>query len=226
MSYKIVVMSCDKNKDLWKPFYHCMEKYWANHPEIIYSTESIKNPYYKTICRNLPIEQWTRRVYETIKDLPCKNILLMVDDLFMRDNVDNDFIWSLQSYLDKPRVAALNFEFQFDKGDVPIDKLVSLRSYNGKFKVSCMCQMWRKSAMLDLFNCDKDPWRFEKDNNAKNYNFLISKNGDFLNWGKPKDRWQWGIVKGKWTQETKDFFDKENIEVDYSQRGFYEEKNT
>ena len=80
--------------------------------------------------------------------------------------------------------------------------------------------------MLDLFNCDKDPWRFEKDNNAKNYNFLISKNGDFLNWGKPKDRWQWGIVKGKWTQETKDFFDKENIEVDYSQRGFYEEKNT
>ena len=217
--YKIVVMSCDKNQDLFEPFYLCMEKYWKNHPEIIYSTETIQNPHYKTICRNFPINQWTKRVCETIKDFPCRNILLMVDDIFLRDYVDNDFIYSLCDYV-KGNVASLNFEFQFDKNDKEFNDIISLRNEEGRFKLSCMCQMWQKKAILDLFNVCVDPWKFEKDNIYKNWKFLISKNGDFLNWGKRHDTWKWGIVKGKWTRETKDFFDKENIIVDYSKRGF------
>ena len=43
---QILVMSCDKNSDLWEPFYHCMEKYYPNHPEIIYAMETKQNPYY------------------------------------------------------------------------------------------------------------------------------------------------------------------------------------
>ena len=38
---KILVCSCDKNNDLWELFYHCMEKYWPDHPEVIYSTETV-----------------------------------------------------------------------------------------------------------------------------------------------------------------------------------------
>ena len=223
MSFKIVVMSCDKNKDLWKPFYICMEKYWKNHPEIIFSTETLVNPYYKTICTDLPISKWTKRVYETVKDLPCKHILLMVDDIFLREYVDNDLIWHLTKYIIH-NVASLNFEFSFDKLDIPMFNNIMLRNKNGKFKLSCMCQMWQKRAILDLFNVEKDCWTFEKENKAKNYAYLISKNGDFLNWGKPKIGWKWGIVKGKWTKECKEFFDKENItDIDYSIRGFIDE---
>ena len=85
--------------------------------------------------------------------------------------------------------------------------------------------MWRKKIMLDLFNVDKNPWLFEKENKAKNYTYLISKNGDLLNWGKKKDDWKWGIVQGKWTRECKEFFEKENIDIDYTIRGFWREEN-
>ena len=219
--YKIIVMSCDNNKDLWEPFHYCMEKYWPNHPEVIYSTETLINPYYKTICRNLSINQWTRRVVETIKDLPCKHILLTIDDLFIRQEVDNDFIWKLKDYV-KDNIASLNFEFAFDENDKPFNGIILKRNPKGRFKLSCMCQMWQKKAILDLFNVDKDPWRFEKDNKAKKWEFLISKNGDFLNWGKRHDTWKWGIVKGKWTQECKEFFDSEGIIINYDERGFIE----
>jgi len=219
MSFKIVVMSCDKNEDLFKPFYLCMEKYWKDHPEIIYSTETVINPYYKTICRNLPISHWTRRVYETCKDLECKHILLMVDDLFIREKVDNDFIWSLLQYI-KGDVAALNFEFSFDKGDIPLNDKIMIRNPYGKFKLSCMCQMWQKNKLLPLFQDPCDPWTFEKRNQASYFRYLISKNGDFINWGKKREDWHWGIVKGKWTRELKEFFDKEQIEIDYSKREF------
>lgn len=49
---KILVISCDKYGDTFEPFHHCMEKYWPDHPEIFYSTETVKNPYYETICKN------------------------------------------------------------------------------------------------------------------------------------------------------------------------------
>ena len=220
MSYKIIVMSCDKNYDLWKPFYLCMEKYWKNHPEIIYSTETITNPYYKTICKDIPISGWTKRVYETVKDLECDNVLLMVDDLFIRQPVNNELIDSLQDYIGGI-IAGLNLEKSFDNGDIKLDNLVSIRNHYGKWKTSVMCQMWNKKALLDIFNCEKDAWTFEKDNESKNYIFLISNNGNFIDWGYGERKW-FGIRKGKWCKEIVDFFKKENIQVDYSVRGFYE----
>ena len=221
MSFKIVVMSCDKNKDLWQPFHHCMEKYWKDHPEIIYSTETQINPYYKTICRDLPIESWTRRVRETVKDLECKYILLMVDDIFLRDYVDNNVIIGITELVGSV-VAAFNFEFKFDDNDIHLDNWLYLRNQYGKYKLSCMCQMWSKQAILDLFDYDTNPWQFEKNNFAKHYFFLISKDGNFLNWGKPRDTYKWGLVKGKWTYECRDFLTSEGLEINYDERGFWE----
>lgn len=220
MSCKIVVMSCDKNQDLFEPFHYCMEKYWENHPEIIYSTESIVNPYYKTICNNLPIEKWTKRVYELVKTLRCDKVILMIDDLFIRDYVNNFYIERIGDNIGGI-VASFNFEKSFDNNDIPLGDFVCIRNPKGKYKTSVMCQMWNRKALLDLFNCEKDPWTFEQDNNGKNYIFLISRKGDFINWGYGDRKW-FGIRKGKWCKECKDFFDKENIEIDYSIRGFYE----
>lgn len=220
MSFNIVVMSCDKNQDLWLPFHLCIEKYWKDHPPIIYSTETIDNPYYQTIKNNYPIEKWTKRVWDTIKDLECDNVLLMIDDLFVRESVDNDLINSLENYVGGI-IGGLNFEKTFDFGDIPLDKNVALRNPMGKWKTSVMCQLWSKKALLDIFNCEKDPWTFEKDNDSKQYLFLISRNGNFINWGYGDRKW-FGIRKGKWCKECKDFFDKENIKIDYLIRGFYE----
>ena len=224
MSYKIVVMSCDRNEDLWLPFHHCMEKYWKDHPEIIYSTETKINPYYKTITCNLPVSSWTKRVYETIKDLECRHILLLVDDIFLRDYVDSKNVNKVCYYL-IDNVVAFNFEPSFDKGDIPLNNDVLIRNPFGKFKLSCMAQMWRKRYMLDLFNTHKNPWAFEKENKAKCYVYLISKKGDILNWGRKKNDWRFGVVKNKWAKECKEFFDKEGLDIDYSIRGFWGEEN-
>ena len=218
MSYKIVVMSCDKNEDLWLPFAHCMEKYWKDHPQIIYSTETKVNPYYDTICHNYPITNWTRRLWDTIKDLDCKHILLMCDDVFIREPVCNTLIEVLCGFV-VGGVAGLNIEKSFDNNDSPLNDKIMVRNISGKYKTSVMCQLFQKRALLDLVNCDIDPWQFEKLNNGKNYQFLISRYGDFINWGYGERKW-FGIQKGKWCRECKEFFDKEKLEIDYSKRGF------
>ena len=213
-------MSCDKNEDLWKPFYLCMEKYWKNHPQIIYSTETKINPYYTTICRNLPIDKWTKRLHDTIMELDSKYILLMCDDLFIRDYVCNTLIETLCGFLVGGYVG-LNMEKTFDPNDRPLNDKIMIRNPYGKYKTSVMCQLFIKGALLDMTNLELNPWEYEKLNNGKYYQFLVSRYGDFINWGYGEHTW-FGIRKGKWCKEVKDFFNKENIEIDYSIRGFFE----
>lgn len=215
---KILVLSCDKNQDTFEPFHHCMEKYWPDHPEVIYSTETISNPYYKTICINYPLEKWTARVRKSVKLIQDDIILLMVDDIFIRKNIDYN-LYELLELFKNNNLAAINLEESFDSNDVSINSLVKKRPANGKYKVSVMCQLWNKEKLIKVLNLNLDPWTFERTNNHLNFDYYILKNR-LIDWGHYKTGDVWGIYRGKWCKEVIPFFEKEGIIVDYSKRGF------
>lgn len=222
MNYKIVVASCDANSDLFEPFHILMEKYWPDHPEIIYSTESITNPYYKTICKNYPLSSWTRRIKDTIDELDCDYILLMVDDLFLRYKVYSSEIDSLEKYF-TGNVAAVNFEATFDKQDKALDKVVMIRNPKGKWKISVLCCLYDKAKLSNIFNMDCSPWEIENIKKEFPYTYLVLKRENILIWRDPKTNWRWGFVrKGKWKKEVQNLFEAEGITVDYTKRGFIE----
>lgn len=114
---KILVVSCDKNTDIFQPFYHCMEKYWKNHPEIVYATENVQNPYYKTVSFDIPLENWTKRIRKTLDCIDDDKILFMVDDCFVRDYVDIDRIKYVEENL-CGNIANFNFEQSWDINDM------------------------------------------------------------------------------------------------------------
>ena len=219
---KIVVLSCDKNKDLFEPFYHCLEKYWPNHPQVVYSTESVINPFYKTIPLNFDIEHWTDRVRETVKQIDDNYILFMVDDVFIREKVDNNKVLSLCNYL-IGNYANINFQLNGDNKAIPVSDELLERS-PGKWNLACMCTLWQKNAMLDLFNYSTNPWKFEENNYIKDYKFLISKTGSVINWGRKSNKqWHWGLMRGKWVIECVKFFIQERLDkdIDFSKRGIW-----
>ena len=141
---KIVVFSCDKNKDTFEAIHHCIEKYYPNHPEIIYITETIKNPYYKTICKNYDVDRWTQKIREALKEINDNVILLMTDDNFIRKPVDIERIKYVEANL-KGNIAMFNFEKSFD----PLDqescyKGFKMKNLKGIAINSIMCGMWQK----------------------------------------------------------------------------------
>ena len=217
---KILVASCDKNEDLFEPFHHCLEKYWPNHPEVIYSTETIKNPYYKTICKNYSIEKWTTRIKETAREIDDRYILLMCDDIFLIDYVDDFKVNSLIKYFDK-NTASINLHKSGDPNNIKIDELVSERSEKGNYKTSVMCSLWKKWKLLKVFNWDTDPWKFETANIHRGYRYL-SVNDLILKWGYNWKGDIFGVYRGKWVKKTVDFLNKEGLNIDYSKRGYYD----
>ena len=216
---KILVCSCDKDDDTFDAFHHCMEKYWKNHPEIIYATETIQNPYYKTISKNYPLEMWTKRIRETLQEIDDDKIILMIDDLFIRKNVDTKRIKYVESVL-KGNIAMFNFEKQFDNTDEECEYIGFKKRKNGSlYQVSIMCGMWQKDKLMKVLETDSDPWTVEYTQDNKGFDYYINSDNFIINWG--YENWKpAGITKGKWNREVIPFFEKEGIHIDYEKRGF------
>lgn len=216
---KILVCSCDKDYDLFEPFYHCIEKYWKEHPEIVYTTETIQNPYYKTISINEPLDRWTKRIRKTLNLIDDNEILLMIDDIFIRKPVDIKRIDYARANL-KGNIACFNFEKVFNQDDQESGlNGWKIRKKGSPYELSLMCGLWDKEKLLKVLENDSDPWTVEYTQDTKSFDYLINSDDYIIDWGYETFK-HVGVVKGKWSREIIPFFEKEGIKVDYEKRGF------
>ena len=217
----IIVLSCDKNQDTFYPFWWCMEKYFPSHPRIVYFTESVKNPYYDTINVPHELNEWTRGVREFLSQINEKHILLMIDDIFIRKEVD--FIrLDLADRNLKGNIACFNLEKSWDEQDEETNLVGWKKRKHGRdYEVSLMCGLWDKEKLLKVLDRDCNPWEIELKQEPKGFDYYINSGDYIIDWGyrtfKPC-----GLVKGKWARECKEFFDLHNIPMDYTKRGFAE----
>lgn len=215
---KILVLSCDIYEDTFEAFYHCMEKYWADHPQIIYQTETVQNPYYKTINANYPLDQWSRGVREVLQQIRDKQILLMVCDCFIRKPVDVERFKYASKNL-KGNIACINFEKSFDPQDEETDLIgFKKRKHGSDFEVSIMCGLWDREKLLNVLSVDGSPWHVEFLQNNCNYDYLINSDDYIIDWGYITHK-GFGISAGLWYKETVEFLEKEGIQVDLNIRG-------
>lgn len=207
---QILVCSCDSNQDTFYPFYRCIEKYWPNHPDVIYSTETKSNPYFKTISKNYPLHQWSKRIRETLEGLEDR-VLVLVDDVFIRCPVD---VVRVEEAEQIEGYALLNFEKAFDS-TIDIGHGWGERYPNSSFMVSIMCGLWDRDKLIDILSIDSDPWKVEEIQNTKGYRYATNTGDYIIDWGY-RDFHYFGIHNGRWCKEIIPFFESEGIEVDLS----------
>ena len=216
---KILVASCDKNEDLFLPFHHCIEKYWPDHPEIIYCTETLDNPYYKTIKKNYDLENWTSRIREAVEEIDDNYILLMCDDIFITDYVNNDSVLSLCNAMTND-IASVNLQVANKDTTKDIGNNLRLMKDDAQYKTSVMCSLWKKDKLLDVFNVKLSPWKFEVLNDGKSYKYCRL-NEKVISWGGEISGTIFGVFRGKWDKNAAKFLLDEGLDIDYSIRGYY-----
>lgn len=211
---KILVLSCDKNGDTFEAFHHCMEKYWKGHPEIIYKTETILNPYYKTLCANYPLSQWTKGIREVLDQIDDDKILLMIDDIFIRRQVDVERLNYAVKHLNG-NIANINLEKSFDNSDEATEIEGFLKRKDGsQYQVSIMCGLWQKDKLKTVLSNDSDPWSVEYKNISYGFDYLINGGDYIIDWGYHQTFKPVGICRGRWTIEAIQFLESEGIKVD------------
>ena len=224
MSLSILVMSCDRyHKYTSELFHHCLEKYWKGHPKVYYSLETITKPYYETININLGVNEWTKRLNGSLKQIDTDIVLVCPDDTFLRNKVNYSVIKKLCSFIDN-QLIAINLEPPFDC--YKVNEILSVRNPQGKWLSSFMPQLWNREKLIELTeNVSLNPRQAEHLGGRTNYSFGIIASGtkDF-DFGKKPNVYPYAIVEGKWASEMVDFCKQEQIDIDFSELGFFTKK--
>lgn len=237
----IFVSSCDKYEDCCYPFFKLFSKFGGElkQCDIILNTESKKYTYdgLNIICPNNFMNEipWGERFKRCLENVKTPYVLTFLDDFFLREDVDIERIKQVISWLDND-INIANFSF---------DNIGTKKYESKKYKDFCLLpiyQPWRcntqsaiwRTSLLDrsMLYCE-NPWEYEQKGTIRNYTvmkrnkfFALSyKAKPIVNYGLSKEK-DFSIVQGKWLKsDIEPLFKKENIDIDLSIRGFYEEKH-
>lgn len=211
---KIIVLSCSKNEDTFLPFCHFMERYYPNHPEIVYFTDGIINPFYKTIPIQMTLDKWTKGFREFLSQIDDDFVLLMIDDCFIRKPVDVQRIEDARLILfHENNVACMNFEKFWDNEDEPTEYIGwKKRKHGSRFEVSLMCGLWDIEKLIEVCDRDCSPWEIEENQDGKGFDYYINSGDYIIDWGY-KTFQPVGKVKGVWAEETISFLNNEGFQI-------------
>ena len=193
--FSIVMMSCDKYKCLTPAFNYCLDKYYPNHPKVNYI--------YGNDC-------WTKRLREELEYMLDDYVLLILDDMLIRRPVNEELIQNALDTLEKDKnIAVINFEKNYREALPYSDEW--LKQINGQVYLhSCQPSIWRREALIDNLQKNEDAWSWELTWVNNNWTYLINRNEKIIEIGRTNDL-NWGVARGKITEEFKNFLIKENI---------------
>ena len=213
----LIIMSCDTYEDTWQPFFKLKEKYWKDCPYETYVVSETKDCMYANTIKQEGA--WTKRLREALKEIKTDYVLLMLDDFFIRDYVDQKRIDKIKF---NDNTAVYNFELAYEskiKGNAKNG--FKLRENNSSYMLSCQPSIWNRKILIELLDKDMTPHEWEYQILNSKYEFYINVGDLIIDIGYYNHK-KWSIVNGKWHKEIVPFFERENIDIDYTRRGFYD----
>ncbi len=217
----IVVYSCDKNEEIWPVYITCLDKYWKNHPKVYLLNETKEYDKIITINHNYDLELWTKRIRMSLKDIKEKYIIFMCDDCFLNDNINEYKLIRCLSILKNTSYSNIQFELSTDPNDR--DSFFTgfkEKTKNSTYVISLLCGIWKKNDLIDILEDDSNPWMVEYNQKYGNHKFLQVTDEKVISWFNDQIGGNGAIRYGKWQHGIEDFLKKENIEVDFSKKGF------
>lgn len=216
----IAIYSCDKNEEVWPVFYHCLNKYWNNHPNIYLLTETIKCPYMNTISLDYDLDHWTTRIRNSLKMIKEKYVIFISDDLFLNDEVNIEKLLKCINILENDIYSGIQFELSWHENDSDCKyEGFKYKGPNSLYRLSLLCGIWKKDDLIDVLKNDTDPWTAEL-NGDNTKEFLQTYNNKILSWFNDRYGGNGAIRHGKWQHGVEDFLKQEGLEVDFSKKGF------
>lgn len=205
---KLVVLSCDKYEPCWKPFFTLLEKYYPNHPEPVLITETKKCPYCETINVNSDI--WTERFREGLKQIEDKEVLIMLDDFFIRKPVDEERINSIEI---ANTIACYNFEIEYREPYVSIDTGWDVQKNNQIYLNSCQPSIWNREVLINRLDTKQTAQEWETTVINSPYTHLINNKDYIIDIGYRHQDLSigWGITRGKLSKECYEFLKEEGL---------------
>jgi hypothetical protein len=215
---EIVVASCRAYSDAWEPFQALFRKFWKD------------CPYHVTLVTDFADERWRGRFLQAGTDLgwsrnlihglslvQSEHVLLMMEDFFLNDKVDNQIIWqALKTFQTDGKVQCIRLMPCPGPDGEDYNEYFGRITIGAPYRVSCQTAIWRKSSLERLLRLTNDAWSFEIDGTN------MRTEGDFLSVYRkqpfPFSYYNSAINRGKWNPGALEFCRNNGVSVDTSRR--------
>lgn len=204
---QILVLSCDKYEPCWKPFFTLLEKYYPGHPKTFLVTETKTCPYCETI--NINSDKWGIRFKGALNQLTDNDVLVMLDDFFIRGPVDAERISKIKT---NNEIMCYNFEQDYRE---PLIKLKEwdIQKNNQIYLNSCQPTVWNRKLLIERLDDNKTPQEWETTVINSPYIHFINNQDYIIDIGYRHQPLSigWGITRGKIAKECIVFLEKEGL---------------
>lgn len=237
--YSVLINTCDKFEDCWYPFFKLWSIYWKDCSGKIYLNTEYKEFAYPGLdiipvkscagkCINGTYATWSQCFRWALEIIDTDIVLYMQEDYFLNAVVDNIKVEEyVNNMIAHPEIPCI----QLTSAGIPVGDMAeaSLHLNYGKLDrshyVSCQASLWRKDVLQDLIRDHETAWNFEwygsKRAICKGYKFLTV-NHEWLRDGNSIIPYiVTGVIGGKWNKPVVSLFQKNDIKINFSKRGFF-----
>ena len=241
-TYSILVNTCDKFEDCWNPFFKLFKKYWPNYNGTIYLNSEYKDYSYEglnivalKVCEKQQDANkitWSECLKRALESIDSDIILYMQEDYFIKGKVEYKLVEKYSNLIrETPNIHCIHLTDQslISTREICNYEGLKVAQMNQRYRISCQAALWNKNVLSSYIRTYENAWQFEEFGSKRGaimkHNFYVVDN----NWVKLNEfeiipYLFTGIVQGRWYEEVIDLFKNNEIIIDYSKRGFLNDK--
>jgi len=219
----VLVVSCDKYQDIWKPFFTLFFRYWHDCPYPIY-LGSNQRIYADQRVKTIAVgddKDWSSGFRKMLEQIPQPYVILLLEDYLLKQRVDGDRIQALAVYMKRKMAGCLRL-FPCPGPDVPCNDNIDIGEIlkGSDYRLSLQAAIWDKQVLLRLLVAGETPWQLEvrgsKRTDTMETSFLSVKRNSDNNY--PIPYFCTAVVRGKWVPDAVELCKKEGIDIDLTTR--------
>jgi hypothetical protein len=232
MDTAVLVLSCDKYADAWKPFFSLFRKFWPQCPYPVYLGTNKKKEEFPgvTVVLSGEAKDWSTDTKKILEQIPENYVIVLLEDYFLLGQVDQPWLSECLDYMQKNNAAFMRIA-SFRKDHEPMyafegatcQERFGITRADAPFRLNLQAGIWNKNELISLLKEGESPWEFEvngsvrsRDSKKSFLGIAESSEKDIISG--PIPYLCTAITKGTWMRETLSLCKKENVEVDFSKR--------
>jgi hypothetical protein len=199
----ILVISCDRYADVWKPFFEIFFRRWPECPYPVYlgtNSGRYDDPRVTTIDVGADLS-WASGVQSMLDRLGSEHVALFLEDFLILKPVDGVTIANFLDIARRERVASIRLSplpppSKLPSRAVPTHPQLGIVEPGTGYRVSVQPAIWRVDALRRYLVPGFSPWQFEEIGSR------LSDYTDDVFWGpfQPAVVYEHAIEKGRWKQ--------------------------
>ena len=222
----ILVVSCDKYSDLWRPFFEIFWKRWPDCPYPVYLGSNFKTYQDERVT---PINigddiSWTSGVRQMLRHINAEYFILFLEDFLIKQRVNTEAVDRLVRVARERQLGCLRLSPLPPPTPLPAQPIADLPDLGvvlpgDAYRVSTQPAVWRISTLQRLLLPGFSAWEFESIGSQ-----LSSYMPDVF-WGPYQFAivYDHGVEKGKWKPQGLSICRQAGVEVDLDERSAFSE---